>query len=636
MKTYKGNLELYSEQGIGQICVVIDNDPSLKNISIWERTFTFKKNKEYFVKILKEESVLYEGKWTYSRRNTSINMIDSPNEISAKEWKKMIQKKSYIFIEDKEDELDTEKFIIKSLLDNDLYKLTMMQYAYNQKKEKQWATYSLKVRDNTNLNNIKEELEQQIKYLKTLRFKEEEIKYLESLEVDGVKIFKKEFLTYLRYFNLSGVFFKVENKDNLELRFSGTWEASIFLEVPLMAIISELNFKNKYSDEDGYSILEEKINFFKEKELSSGFVDMGTRRRVSFDWHKKVVKKLSEKLKDNFKGTSNILLAKELSVTPIGTMAHEFFQAFQSLGTSLETSQKEALYAWKKEYPTILSVALTDIFGTDVFLNDCDKDLTLKYKGFRHDSGDPISWGYRMLAHFHEMGIDASKKTLVFSDGLNFEKMFLIEKEFKGKTNLLFGIGTYLTNDFKNHKAISMVIKLVEMNGVKTIKVSDEMGKITCEDESLIKYTLDWISRVKRYPVIKVATDIVLLNEKKEILMIERGDKKEAGYSLLALPGGYLDYFENSKEGVVRELFEELGVKLNPKDVNFVKIMDEIDRDPRGRTISLVFKSKINKDTSININKKEVKKYKWISMNNLEKEKVAFDHYKILKEVLND
>ena len=408
------------------------------------------------------------------------------------------------------------------------------------------------------------------------------------------------------------------------------------MEVPLLAIISELNFKGKYSEKDGLNKLDKKIKFLKNSKTQISFVDMGTRRRISHDWHRSVVTKLNSKLPNMFKGTSNVLFAKELNLTPIGTMAHEFFQAFQVLGTCIETSQKEALYAWKKEYGDILSVALTDIFGTEVFIHDCDKDLLDKYIGYRHDSGCPIQWGYKMLAHFHENGIDSKEKTFIFSDSLNFEKAVMIQKEFEGKVNIVFGIGTFLTNDFDSHKALSIVIKLVKMNGKPTIKVSDEPAKVTCEDQELVDYTLSWIQKVKKFPTIKVATDIIIKNEKEEILLIKRADKSEAGYNEWALPGGYLDYFEKSKEGIVREVKEELGLDININEIKFQEIRDKYDRDPRGRTISLVHSIRTNSSKlKIKENKNEVKEYRWYSQENIP-EKMAFDHLDIIKEVKDD
>lgn len=636
MKVYNGVLDIFAEQGIGPETMVYIDDPSLK-MSPYDRMVMFSKKKDYFITIInKEGKEVYSGTWTFSREKSSLNRMSTPVEIDSKEWIKMCRAHYKVILEDHTKELNLDNAIIKSFLDTDLYKLTMGQFAYHYEGRKN-STYALKIRSKHDLKIIKERLEEQIKLLKVLRFKEDEIQYLSSLEVNGIKIFKGDYLNYLRYFNLGSVFFEVkDNGDNLELRFSGSWDVAILLEVPLLAIISELFFENNYDLEDGREELNNKIKLLKESNTKISFVDMGTRRRLSHDWQKEVMSTFKNELSDQIKGTSNVLLAKELGMIPIGTMAHEFFQAFQVLGTSIETSQKEALYAWKKEYGEILSVALTDIFGTDVFLHDCDKDLTEKYNGYRHDSGDPINWGYRMLAHFHEMGIDAKSKTLVFSDGLNFEKALKIQKEFEGKINIIFGIGTFLTNDFKNHKALSIVIKLVEMNNKHTIKVSDEPAKVTCESKELVEYTLNWIKKVKKYPTIKVATDLVITNGKNEVLLIQRGDKNEREYKSWALPGGYLDYLELSSEGAVRELEEELGISIKADKIKFECVRDEINRDPSGRTISIVYSYNVGSEKiKIKKNDNEVLNYKWILLNKLP-QKMAFDHGEIIKEVCHD
>lgn len=634
MKTYKGILDIYSDQGVDPEAHIYADNPSGK-VNPYDRMVMFDKKKDLFITIFdKNDKIIYEGTWTFSRKNTSLNRMSSPMEIEAKSWAKMCHQKLRVILEDRTKNLNPKDAIIKSFLDTDLYKLTMMQFAFHYEGRK-YSTYALTIRSEENLCYLKETLEKQLKHLKLLRFNDEEIKYLSTLEVNGIKIFKEDFLNYLKYFNLGSVRFEIgKNKNgNLDLRFYGSWDVAILLEVPLLAMISELHFKDKYSLDDGRKKLKEKIELIKKSGMSLNIVDMGTRRRLSHDWQKEVVKTLADS--KVISSTSNVLFAKNLGLTPIGTMAHEFFQAYQVLGISIETSQKEALYAWKKEYGSILNVALTDIFGTDVFLHDCDRDLTEKYLGYRHDSGDPIGWGYRMLAHFHELGIDARTKTFVFSDSLNFKKAIEIQKEFEGKVNIVFGIGTFLTNDFDGHKALSIVIKLVEMNGKPTIKVSDEPSKITCESEFLKEYALNWIKKVRKYPVTKVATDLLIKNEKKEILLLKRGNKDEAGFEEWALPGGYLDYFETAKEGVLRELKEELGVNLDESQIKLELVKDDFNRDPRGKTISLVFFANVNANNlKINVNKEEVKEYEWVK--DYKSKKMAFDHSDIIKEVEND
>ena len=77
---------------------------------------------------------------------------------------------------------------------------------------------------------------------------------------------------------------------------------------------------------------------------------------------------------------------------------------------------------------------------------------------------------------------------LAGSDDLNFEKADLLEKEFGDVFNTVFGIGTFCLNDTGN-KPVSVVMKMVRMNGIDVIKVSDTEGKIMCENQEVIEKT---------------------------------------------------------------------------------------------------------------------------------------------------
>ena len=147
--------------------------------------------------------------------------------------------------------------------------------------------------------------------------------------------------------------------------------------------------------------------------------DFGTRRRYSLTWHRHIVEEFHRAAPDVFRGTSNVMLAKELGITPIGTMAHEFLQAFQALDVRLRNFQKAALEAWVQEYRGDLGIALTDVVGMDAFLRDFDLYFAKLFDGLRHDSGDPYVWGDKAYAHYQKLKIDSKTKMLTFSDGLD-------------------------------------------------------------------------------------------------------------------------------------------------------------------------------------------------------------------------
>jgi nicotinate phosphoribosyltransferase len=168
-------------------------------------------------------------------------------------------------------------------------------------------------------------------------------------------------------------------------------------------------------------------------------------------------------------------------------MAHEFLQTYQALGVRLRDFQKAALEAWVQEYRGDLGVALTDVVGMDAFLADFDLYFAKLFDGLRHDSGDPIVWGEKALAHYAKLRIDANTKRLVFSDSLTLPLAFELYRHFADRTQLGFGIGTHLTNDMGLH-TLHIVMKLAHCNGQPVAKLSDSPGKILCDDQTFLAY----------------------------------------------------------------------------------------------------------------------------------------------------
>lgn len=374
--------------------------------------------------------------------------------------------------------------IINSLLDTDLYKLTMQQFAFHRYNNHQ-VEYKLIVRSDVNISHIKNQLQKEVDEFKKLKFNDEELQYLCTLKDKNKPIFKNDYIEFLKIMNLNEVNVNIKNKDQLELRIIGPWHLAILFEVPVMAMIQEL-LKTNVDYDKAFKKTIDKRKFIEKNNLIVS--DFGTRRRHSRMWHKKVVKELMKA--PTFVGTSNILIAKELGLNPVGTMAHEFFQFHQGI-FPLESSQKEALKAWKEEYGDQLDVALTDIFNSKQFMKDY-KDTGVNFSTFRHDSGSPYEFGNLILKVFKNQ----NKKAL-FSDGLNLTKALKIRDYFAGKLDSLFGIGTFFTNDFEDSHAVSLVIKMVKCCNKYTIKVSDEPIKVTCESQELINKTLKFLGDLK-------------------------------------------------------------------------------------------------------------------------------------------
>jgi nicotinate phosphoribosyltransferase len=215
--------------------------------------------------------------------------------------------------------------------------------------------------------------------------------------------------------------------------------------------------------------------------------DFGIRRRFSAAWQREVVDTFRQALPQYFKGTSNVFLARELDLVPIGTMAHEYLQTFQALGVRLRDHQKAALEDWVQEYRGDLGVALTDVVGMRAFLADFDLYFAKLFDGLRHDSGDPVWWGELALAHYERLRIDAHTKRLVFSDGLDVDKALALYRHFADRVQCGFGIGTNLSNDL-GLAPLNIVMKLVRCNGQPVAKLSDSPGKTLVDDATFLAY----------------------------------------------------------------------------------------------------------------------------------------------------
>ena len=281
------------------------------------------------------------------------------------------------------------------------------------------------------------------------------------------------------------------NENEIDVVIRGPWVHTILFEVPVLSIINEVYFRQTQNTEhfvtgrERLQVKIQKVCELNNKEFK--FSDFGTRRRYSRDWQEEVIVAFKNALPDNFTGTSNVLFAMRHNLTPIGTMAHEFLQGCQALGPRLRDSQKFAFDKWVQEFRGDLGIALTDVIGMEAFCADFDLFFCKLFDGVRHDSGDPVIWGNRMIEHYESMKIDPKTKIFVFSDGLNIDKSIELFQTFYGKVKTFFGIGTNLTNDM-GVKALNIVIKMTSCNGSPVAKISDSPGKSMCKNEEYLAY----------------------------------------------------------------------------------------------------------------------------------------------------
>ncbi|QDL55788.1 nicotinate phosphoribosyltransferase [Rhodoferax aquaticus] len=387
--------------------------------------------------------------------------------------------------------------VIHSLLETDLYKFTMQQPMLHSMPTNQ-AQYRFVCRNAPEfpLSELAAEVNAELDALCALRFTEDELRYL-----GGLRFLRSDYIDFLRLFQFQRRFIHVTTEgDTLHIVAEGPQVHVMGFEIYVLAIVNELYFRRMAQLRGGVepflaearTRLQAKIVQLRGINLGGTthpfeFFDFGVRRRFSGAWQTEMVKTLAREVPQFFKGTSNVLLAKECNLVPIGTMAHEYLQTFQATGVQLRGFQKAALETWVQEYRGDLGTALTDVVGMDAFLADFDLYFAKLFDGLRHDSGDPVVWGEKALTHYAKLKINANNKRLVFSDGLDIATAIRLHQHFADRVQTGFGIGTNLSNDTGLHP-LNIVMKLVSCNGQPTAKLSDTPGKTLCEDATFLAY----------------------------------------------------------------------------------------------------------------------------------------------------
>ncbi|HUX60716.1 MAG TPA: nicotinate phosphoribosyltransferase [Ignavibacteriaceae bacterium] len=377
--------------------------------------------------------------------------------------------------------------IIDSILQTDLYKLSMQQAVLHQYPNAT-VKYVFKCRnEGVKLGFLANNIRKQVEAMKDVCLADDEWAYLSSLQ-----FLTDDYFSYLDKYRFNPSQVKIENVDGeLKIEIEGPWAETILYEVPLLAIVNELYFDAtsdfKSIEGEGIRRLKDKINLIRQYPTLI-FAEFGTRRRYSRDWQKYILEELHRNC-PQLVGTSNVKLAMDFGIKPIGTVAHEWFSCHLALVDRLEIAQKRAMHVWQQEYGTDLGIILSDTFTVDAFLKDFDLVLAREFSGCRHDSGDPIVFGNKIIKHYKKLGIDPKTKSIVFSDGLDIPEAIRIFKEFTGRIGVSFGIGTSLSNDL-SVTPLNIVIKVVECNGQDVVKLSDNPGKAIGDK--------DMIERVKK------------------------------------------------------------------------------------------------------------------------------------------
>lgn len=373
--------------------------------------------------------------------------------------------------------------VFTSILDNDFYKFTM-QYAVTRLYPDVVGRYKFINRGEHQFpDGFAEELQKQVNAMSDLALTTEEKNYLKT-NCPYLSPIYLDFLQGYRYDPTEVII--TQNGADVEVKVEGYWYRSILWEVPLLALISELYYRmtdaQRISDAEVVERTSEKVDLY--NRLGVTVAEFGTRRRHSYEVHDLVVKELTNHSGKSFVGSSNVHFAMKYGVKPIGTHAHEWFM-FHGARYGFKIANSISLDRWVKVFYGDLGIALTDTYTSRIFFDQFDKKHSKLFDGVRHDSGDPIEYAEMVIAHYKKMGIDPLHKTIIFSDGLNSEKVELITNHCQGKIGLSFGIGTNLTND-TGLKPMNIVMKLTEISSIDiswsgVVKLSDEKNKHTGE-----------------------------------------------------------------------------------------------------------------------------------------------------------
>ncbi|MEY8098131.1 nicotinate phosphoribosyltransferase [Falsihalocynthiibacter sp. S25ZX9] len=397
--------------------------------------------------------------------------------------------------------------IVRSLIDTDFYKLLMCQSVFRNEPTA-IVTFSLINRSkNIRLADIIDEgeLREQLDHMRSLSLSRGESTWLRGNMFYGKRqMFRSDFMEWFEKLRLPA--YHLEKIDGqYELTFEGTWPEVMLWEVPALAILVELRSRAVTADMGRFELqvlyaramtkVWEKVERLRHVD-GLRIADFGTRRRHSFMWQDWCVQAMQEGLSEKFVGTSNCLIAMRREVEAIGTNAHELPMVSSALApddATLREAPYKVLADWHEEHEGNLRIILPDTYGTEGFLREAP-DWLASWTGIRIDSGDPAIGAEIAINWWKERGEDPTKKLVIFSDGLDVEKIIELQAMFAGRVRVSFGWGTLLTNDFRGLvendglAPFSLVCKAVSANGHPTVKLSDNPAKAMGPPEEIARY----------------------------------------------------------------------------------------------------------------------------------------------------
>ena len=397
--------------------------------------------------------------------------------------------------------------IIRSLIDTDFYKLLMAQHIFQHKTDTKVKFELINRNAKVPLAELVDEVElrEQLDHIRSLKLSRGESTWLRGNMFYGKRsMFTPEFMTWFEQLKLPE--YHLERRgDQFKLEFEGNWSAVMLWEVPVLAVLMELRSRAILKGMGRFELqvlyaramtrVWEKVEKLRVLEKLK-IADFGTRRRHSFLWQDWCVQAMTEGLGSKFIGTSNCLIAMRRELEAIGTNAHELPMVYGALADSdeeLAHSPYKVLEDWQQDHDGNLRVILPDTFGTFGFLKKAP-DWLSGWTGIRIDSGNPFEVAEFALQWWKSKGEDPRSKLLIFSDGLDIDKICELHTKFSKQAKVSFGWGTLLTNDFRKLvkedqlSPFSLVCKAASANGRPTVKLSDNPLKAMGSEKEIDRY----------------------------------------------------------------------------------------------------------------------------------------------------
>jgi len=349
------------------------------------------------------------------------------------------------------------------------------------------------------------ELREQLDHIRSLSLRRGESTWMRGNTFYGKRqMFRPDFMDWFE--NLSLPPYHLERVgDQYELTFEGAWPEVMLWEIPALAVLMELRGRAVLNEMGRFELqvlyARAMTKLWEKVERLRGhpglrIADFGTRRRHSFLWQDWCVQAMTEGLGERFAGTSNCLIAKNRDLEAIGTNAHEMPMVYAALAeddAALARAPYDVLADWHEEHEGNLRIILPDTYGTEGFLSRAP-DWLAGWTGIRIDSGDPATGAEVAIRWWQDRGEDPKKKLVIFSDGLDAEKILELHAQFKDRVRVSFGWGTLLTNDFRGLTPddrlapFSLVCKAVSANGQPTVKLSDNPKKAMGPEDQIARY----------------------------------------------------------------------------------------------------------------------------------------------------